>query len=237
MTDNKYKNGKIYKITCDENDLIYVGSTCEKYLSNRHANHKSSCKKYYNGKSNYITSIELVKYSSSKITLLESCVCNSVNELRMREDFWIKKLKNEGFNIVNKVGAISNPNRNHDYYMKNKEEMDRKQKEYNKKNIDKVCERQKNYRKNNKDKLRQMKKEYAEQNKDKIKVKCQKYYIDNLETIKIKRKETVLCDVCLISVKKDKFNRHCKSDYHNKFVQLNKQIDDTTKEYNDLMNN
>ena len=41
MSDyNMYSRGKIYKIVSDCTDKIYIGSTCEKYLSNRLAGHR-----------------------------------------------------------------------------------------------------------------------------------------------------------------------------------------------------
>ena len=44
MTDNKYKNGKIYTIRFnDDNNLTYVGSTIQS-LYQRFADHKKKCK-------------------------------------------------------------------------------------------------------------------------------------------------------------------------------------------------
>ena len=43
--DNKYNNSKIYKIEpiCDYGEgEIYIGSTCEKYLSNRMCGHRAN---------------------------------------------------------------------------------------------------------------------------------------------------------------------------------------------------
>jgi len=50
--ENKYNRGKIYKLInkkLDEED-IYIGSTCEKYLSGRLAGHVRCYKGYLNGK-------------------------------------------------------------------------------------------------------------------------------------------------------------------------------------------
>ena len=49
-----YKNGKIYKLTSYETDMIYIGSTTQK-LYNRIAFHRMYYKYFLNGKRRYIT--------------------------------------------------------------------------------------------------------------------------------------------------------------------------------------
>ena len=46
--ENKYQEGKIYKIVCNITGEVYYGSTIEKYLSSRLAKHKN--KKEYNSR-------------------------------------------------------------------------------------------------------------------------------------------------------------------------------------------
>ena len=66
-TENKYKRGKIYKLVSFQTDKVYVGSTCEPYLSNRMSKHRVNFKNYQNGGYHYVTSFELLKYDDADI--------------------------------------------------------------------------------------------------------------------------------------------------------------------------
>ena len=101
MSENKYQNGKIYKIVSNETDRIYIGSTCEKYLSNRLAGHISEFKRYKEGKTKkYTSSFKLLELKSYEIILIEAYSCNSKAELNAREYYYIKQIEN---NTVNEV--------------------------------------------------------------------------------------------------------------------------------------
>ena len=86
---NKYNRGKIYKITCSENDLVYYGSTT-KTLKIRLSKHKSAYKLYLEERHNYMTSFEIMKYASAKIELVEDYPCNTKKELLEKERFYIE---------------------------------------------------------------------------------------------------------------------------------------------------
>ena len=92
-----YSNGKIYKIVDNTTGNIYIGSTCEKYLSKRLVGHRTSYKCYLEGKTNYMTSFEILKNNNYEIILIESHPCGSSDELHARERFYI-----ENNNCVNK---------------------------------------------------------------------------------------------------------------------------------------
>ena len=55
-----YKNGKIYKIIDLTNDNFYIGSTTKKYLSQRLEKHRTNYKCYLEGKTNYVSSYEIL---------------------------------------------------------------------------------------------------------------------------------------------------------------------------------
>jgi hypothetical protein len=95
MSVNKYQNSKIYKIVSDKTDKIYIGSTTEKYLSNRLAGHVTCYKRYKEGKSKaYVSSFKLLELESYEIILIEVFPCNSRAELCAREYFYIKQYGN-----------------------------------------------------------------------------------------------------------------------------------------------
>lgn len=94
-------NAKIYKVTCDETELVYFGST-KKSLKNRLRNHKQS--------SNTCNT----KYMTNpKIELLEYFASISKKDLLDRERYYIEEnLDNK--NCINKTI----PNRTKQEYMK-----------------------------------------------------------------------------------------------------------------------
>ena len=87
--------GKIYKIysICDDVNEIYYGSTIQP-LSNRMGGHRRDYKGWEDDKTKkYYSSFELFdKYGIDKfiIELVESVECNTKEELRAREGFYIK---------------------------------------------------------------------------------------------------------------------------------------------------
>lgn len=129
-----YQLGKIYKITSPSCEFIYIGSTTKKYLSQRLTKHKSGCKEWMEGKSNYVSSYSLILFEDVEITLLELCPCNSKDELKARERYYIEKNKNLCLNR-------NIPGRTKKEWRKdNKEKEKQQRKEYCKNNKDKVKE-------------------------------------------------------------------------------------------------
>lgn len=99
---NKYQQAKIYKIVCEHCNEIYVGSTCEKYLSCRLGKHKSGSKKPENCSRRFYSHMNEYGWDKARIILIENFPCNSVNELRAREDLYIQALT-PSFNNNNAV--------------------------------------------------------------------------------------------------------------------------------------
>ena len=119
MDNNKYQRAKLYKIVCNETGMIYIGSTCEPYLSKRLSGHKSMYKRYLNGSTKYITSYKILEKNNYYIELIESIPCNNINEIRKIEGECIKKYGN---NCVNKViPGITRQESSDKYELKNKE--------------------------------------------------------------------------------------------------------------------
>ena len=88
-----YQQGKIYKIVCNTTGLVYVGSTCEPYLSRRLSNHVSNYKAYLKGKNYYTSSFSIIEKGNYEILLMEYYPCQSSDELRMRERYHIESLE------------------------------------------------------------------------------------------------------------------------------------------------
>ena len=98
-----YQLGKVYKIVDNTNNNIYIGSTCEKYLSKRLNAHVLNYRKYLNGKYQNTTSFDIIKNENYDIVLLESFPCDDKNQLHARERHYIET--NE---CLNKIHPLRN---------------------------------------------------------------------------------------------------------------------------------
>ena len=135
---NKYQNGKIYKITDIGYNKCYIGSTTEE-ISQRMARHRQGFKRFLKDNKNYVRAYDLFNeygIENCKIELIEYYNCNTLQELRKQEGLHIKNTE-----CVNKLVA------------------GRTKKEYRSDNIDKIHERDKKYCEQNRDKKREYDKE------------------------------------------------------------------------------
>jgi hypothetical protein len=137
-----YGNGKIYKIESHLGDKIYIGSTTKEYLSQRMDTHRSSYNSWKHEKRNRTTSFELFDVygiENCQIVLIESCPCNSKDELISREAFYIRSL-----DCVNKNIPDRSPQELGKTYRKNnKEIIIEKKKLYYEKNKETILEAKK----------------------------------------------------------------------------------------------
>ena len=196
--DIKRFNGKIYCIRSFLTDLIYIGSTCEKRLSARFSKHTYNYKNYLlSGKSDYITSFEIIKHGDSYIELIEECENISKDELRMKEGEHIRKNT-----CVNK--RIEGQTRKK-YYEVNKDKIGRTMKEYRETHK----EGQKEYREAHKDNMKEYRKIYYETHKDEIKEERKEYYKTHKDEQKEKYK--CVCGKSLLIVNKTRHNKVCKT--------------------------
>jgi hypothetical protein len=87
--ENKYNNGKIYKLICEDGHY-YIGSTIQK-LNLRFNHHKGSSKK---STSKVYTYINNIGWDKVKIELIEDYPCNTKSELNERVSVLIEESKN-----------------------------------------------------------------------------------------------------------------------------------------------
>ena len=163
MENNKYTNGKIYKITDIGYNECYYGSTIER-LSGRMGHHRAHYIRYKDQVFNNITVFQLFdKYGieNCKIELLENCPCSSKEEL----------LKREGESIRNNACV-------------NKEVAGRSTKQYREEHKDDRRNYDKAYRDTHKEEKRLKHKASWEANADKVKEAKKKYHQDNINKYK-----------------------------------------------------
>jgi hypothetical protein len=165
---NKYENGKIYRLVCNNTGLNYYGSTTQK-LPQRLYEHKRSYKKYINKN---LTANKIIEGGNFNIILVEEYSCQNRQQLEAKERYYI-----ENNECVNKNIPTQNDK---EYYLKNKDKINQYNNEYYKLNKDNHKEYYKVYNETNKDKIKEQTKKYRESNKDKIK----EYYQLNKEKIK-----------------------------------------------------
>jgi len=122
MSQN-FSKGKIYKISNDFNDDIYVGSTCDT-LTKRFSGHKSSMLDKTKNSTKLYTLMNNVGFDRFRIELIENFPCEDNYQLRQREGYWIRlcgTLNNEiaGRNL--KEWYLDNVEEKREYREQNKE--------------------------------------------------------------------------------------------------------------------
>jgi len=206
--DKRYENGKIYTIRCRYDDnLIYVGSTIEKYLSSRMSKHR-----YDNRNRNKLREYINDDWQNWYIELYENYPCNSKHELYKREGEIIRLIGNINKRIEGRTLK--------EYYLDNKEYNAEKKKEWRENNKEKYDKYHKEYRENNKEIIKEKDKIHYQNNKEKIIKQKKKHYENNKETIKEKRKEKITCD-CGGVVRKSDMSRHRKTIKHQEWQKKN----------------
>jgi len=154
MTENKYQFGKIYKLTSEHTNKIYIGSTCQELLCSRLKQHNIQYKGWKKGKRGYLTSFELFELGIVQITLLENYPCDTNDKLLTRERYWIEQHRHI---ILNKYNPIR-PDEEHkkiikQYHKQRYENNKERITEYNKQYYEANKEKHKQYRETRKQKL------------------------------------------------------------------------------------
>jgi hypothetical protein len=183
---NKYQGGKIYKIVCRVTNLGYIGSTTQKYLSDRLKGHVYKFKT----KTSSYTSFKVLEGGDYYIELLELFPCNSKDELLVRERYYFdvidcvnklrpkttveekKEQKKEWIDVnKDKITEYNEKRKGQrkEYYKQYDEKREGQKKEYYKQNKEAILLKQKQYNEDNKDKVKEQKKIYNENNKEKKK--------------------------------------------------------------------
>ncbi len=86
-----YSKGKIYKITNDYNNDIYVGSTCDT-LAKRFSHHKKDSKKERCQNMKVYRLMNEIEFERFRIELIENCPCEDKYQLRQKEGYYIRQM-------------------------------------------------------------------------------------------------------------------------------------------------
>lgn len=171
-----YKNGKIYRIVCNETGEQYIGSTTET-LARRLSGHKRSSitpnKK--------CRSFQIIGRGNYEIVLIEDCPCETKEQLHRRERHFI-----ETMDCVNKKIPLRT---NKEYYEANREQS----RQYYEANRDIKLEQSRQYYETNRDRKLEYQLQYQrrrfEEDPDAFRRQRRDYYAANKDRLKQERKE------------------------------------------------
>ena len=175
-----YSKGKIYKITNDYNNDIYVGSTCDT-LAKRFSTHKKDAHMEKSKDRPLYKLINEIGFSRFRIELIENYPSEDKYQLLQREGYYIRALSTLNMNIAGRT-----------------------MKEWVVDNTEKIKEDQKKYRIKNKD----ARKEYCKENINKINENKKKSYYKNKESINEKRRSIKVMCCCGCEIREDGMSEH-----------------------------
>ena len=105
LKERDYSLGKIYRIYSDICNIVYIGSTTERYLCNRKKTHKYKFRKWDQDPNKYswTSSFDLLRLPYYEFDLIESYPCDNIDELQKRERYWMEKFReNPKLVVVNR---------------------------------------------------------------------------------------------------------------------------------------
>jgi ribosomal protein L37AE/L43A len=157
-----YEKTKIYTVRSPHTNLVYVGATTQKYLSDRFASHKSHYKQWKAGKFDGCKSRVIFEFGDAYIHLEENYPCADKNESNARERYWI-----ENYGELSVNSSIPGRTRK-EYQADNREAILARRKQYYVDNRESISARQKQYHADNREAELTRKKQYREDNKEAI---------------------------------------------------------------------
>ena len=128
-----YSKTKIYKIWSPLGDKIYIGATTKKYLSERLVKHRQDYRKWKEEKRGYTTSFILFDeygVENCNIELIEAKECSDKDEQKKIEGFYIRSLVCVNKVIPDRTNKEYQKMYNPLYREKNKEALQKKDREY-----------------------------------------------------------------------------------------------------------
>ena len=186
-----FSKAKIYKITNDFNDEIYIGSTCDT-LGRRFSMHKMDARREKNKGRPFYALLNEIGSERFRIELICNFPCEDKYQLRQKEGEYIRNLGTLNVRIAGRTDqeyTNETKEKRREYKIKYMKENSEKIKEYIETNKEHIKEYHKKYREDHKEELKEMRKNYREQNKESIKERKKKYYQENKEKISAKHKE------------------------------------------------
>ena len=186
-----FTKAKIYKITNDYNDEVYIGSTCNK-LTKRFSQHRNHCKNEDKKNSPLYSLMNEIGETRFRIQLICDYPCEDKYQLKQKEGEYIRDLGTLNKQIAGRTQQ-QYKEEHKEYYQEVKKKSAEKHKEENIvrkqlfyiNNKERILQRQKELYEQNKEKINAKKKEYYEKNKDKLNAQSKERYIQKKKTLSI----------------------------------------------------
>ena len=192
-----FSKAKIYKITNDFNNEIYIGSTCGA-LNKRFSNHKAKSK-MKNMKNPLYKLMNEIGFDRFRIDLVEEWDATDKQDVRQKEGKYIRELGTLNINIAGRSQK--------EYYIENQDDKKQYFQEQYRENKEEKKQYNKNYYDENKIEINLNRQEYSKNNKSKISDMKKKYYVQNRESILEKQGEEVTC-ICGCTITRHEMSRH-----------------------------
>jgi len=211
-----YSKTIIYKIVCNDLEILetYIGHTTN--IIKRRNNHKSNCNDE-NGKSYNLKIYQTIRANKGwdNWSVIQICEfpCNNQEEARAEERRHYEML-NASLNMINPCRGKK------EYCEINKETIAEKSKEYHTANRDTILEKFREYYDVNKDTILERCKEYYDVNKDTILEKHKEYYEANKDKIAKRGKIKYTC-CCGSTIRKYDKAKHEKTQKHLNYIKCN----------------
>ena len=87
--DERYENGKIYKLDSNVNDLFYIGSTVQS-LARRLQHHERHYRAYQKGTYHYCSSFDVLATGNYEIVLYNDYPCHNKMQLEIEEGYAVE---------------------------------------------------------------------------------------------------------------------------------------------------
>ena len=186
---NTYAGAKIYKVVDNAYTMCYYGSTTQP-LSKRMDNHRMSYKLFKEGKGCSLSAYDIFDahgVDNCKIELVEECPCESREQLRKREGFYIRN--NE---CVNKrIAGQTVP----EWRSANRDHVRQKQAEWRSANLEHSKQTIADWRSANRERVKQTNADWKSANRERL-------------------QEKVTCEVCGGVCSRQCLERHRRSEKH-----------------------
>ena len=167
-----YSKSKIYKITNDYNDDVYVGSTCNT-LKRRFNVHKGDHKKEECQKRPLYKLMKDIGFERFRIQLIIDYPCEDEYMLKQKEGEYIRLIGTLNKNIAGRTKK--------EYAHEEREKIKKSETKYRNEHKENVKLWKQNYYQKYKENISEKKKLYRQENKEQIAEKKKEYYLKNID--------------------------------------------------------
>jgi len=196
-----FQNAVVYVLQCIDN-YYYIGSTINNPRF-RLNNHKKDSIKFPDR--NVYKHINEIGWDNVLLQIVEKYPCNTREELRLKEDEFIKESIDDMYCLNHQRAVISKEERKENvanYYLTHRAQILQQHKQYLEANKEKVDAYQAAYRKENAEERCEYSRQYAAEHSEQVKARKKEYYESHKSEIIEKQKQYVEANKDLVQIRK-----------------------------------